>query len=70
MHKKIILAFILVLCVGCNDFNEHRQKAKEARQQQTINDLRELGLEMHNNHSSEQEAASTKTEAPEKTSVD
>jgi len=68
MQKNLILAFILVLCVGCNDFTERRQKAKEARQQQTINDLRKLGEEMHSKHSSEQEADSTETEAPEKTS--
>jgi len=68
MQKSLILTSLFVLCVGCNDIAGRQHQAEKARRQQTVNDLRELGQEMHNNQSSESAADSTATDASENTS--
>jgi hypothetical protein len=67
MRRLLILTSLLLLCVGCTDTAGRQHQADKARQQQTADDLRELGLEMHNNEASESAADPTATDASEKT---
>lgn len=50
MRKTLIFATsLIVLHMGC-DSAARQQQAKEARKQQTVQDLQELGEEMQNNN--------------------
>ena len=65
MRQSLILTLLtFVVCLGC-DTAARQQQAEEARRQQTVNELRELGEEMHNNPENQSAPDSTAADTSE-----
>lgn len=47
MRNLLMITIICLFSLGCNDLAGRQQKAEQARREQTVEDLRKIGEEMH-----------------------
>ncbi|QDT92162.1 hypothetical protein [Gimesia algae] len=47
MHHTSLIFLMIILCLGCIDPAVKQQKAEQARRAKTVEELKELGQQMH-----------------------
>lgn len=63
--KLLLITSLFVVFVGCTDFASNQQQAEQDRQQQTADELRDLGKAMHEQPSDETGPHSTVAHDPD-----